>query len=334
MSDADSQQRLLWTRHVLGDPAASLEVASADASMRSYYRVRSGERSLVLMDSPPAREPIGPWLSVGERLRAAGLRVPRVYQADPDFGYVLMEDFGTRLYQDALDESSADALYGAAMDALARMHRDCSTDGLPVFDAAWATIELELMPTWFLQRHLGLRANDIAWDVVAGGFAAVLAALDGQPRVFMHRDFHSRNLMVLDADGPGILDFQGAMRGPLAYDLASLLRDCYLSWPDERVAGWVAGQHARLQAAGLCEADLPTFQTWFDLAGLQRHLKVLGIFCRLAYRDDKPGYLPNLPLVFDYVTRIGGRYEATRPLVSMLAAAVGERDLTALRPEA
>ncbi|AKC87627.1 aminoglycoside phosphotransferase family protein [Pseudoxanthomonas suwonensis] len=325
-----ADQRLAWTRQALSDPALALQVASADASFRSYWRTASGGHSWIVMDAPPGREDIRPWLEIGARLAAAGLHTPAVRASDADLGFVLMEDLGDRLYLPALRDGDADALYTPAIDAILAMQARVPADGLPAFDEPWMVMELELMPEWFLRRHLGLEPECEDWDPIESAFRAILNAAHAQPQRFMHRDFHSRNLLVAD-DPPGVIDFQGAMRGPLAYDLASLLRDCYIAWPDARVAAWREHYRRRAVALGLTDAGEAEFARWFDLTGLQRHIKVLGIFCRLAYRDGKPGYLADLPLVWRYVREVGNRHEEIRPMVALLERAIGGGDLTRLR---
>lgn len=323
-----ADQRLAWTRQALSDPTLEMEVASADASFRSYWRTSSGGSSWIVMDAPPGREDIGPWLDIGARLAQAGLHTPAVRASDVEQGFVLMEDLGDRLYLPELDAGSADALYAPAIDAILSMQSRVSPEGLPAFDEPWMVMELELMPEWFLRRHLGFLPECEDWDPIESAFRAILNAAHAQPQRFMHRDFHSRNLLVVADNMPGVIDFQGAMRGPLAYDLASLLRDCYIAWPEERVTVWREGYRRRAVAQGLTDAGSDEFARWFDLAGLQRHIKVLGIFCRLAYRDGKPGYLADLPLVWRYVREVGSRHDEVRPMIGLLERVIGDIDIT------
>jgi hypothetical protein len=330
--------RLAWTRAALHDDALVLEPASADASFRSYWRTRGGGTSWIVMDSPPALEDPAPWLAIGERLRAAGLHVPAVRAHDLAQGFLLIEDLGNRLYLPALDDASADALYGQAIEALLRMQTAVDGDDLPPYNHAFLQRELELMPEWFLKRHLGYTPECEEWDVIEQAFTVLLHNAAEQPRVFVHRDFHSRNLLIVDAPAdpallwnPGIIDFQGALHGPLAYDLASLLRDCYIAWEPARVDGWLEQYRQRARQAGLVEptVDAVRFRRWFDLIGLQRHLKVLGIFCRLWYRDGKRGYLDDLPRVLGYVLDVARRYPELADLAALIERCVGSRDVTA-----
>ena len=337
MSPYDSRSTALHTFIAqalgAGTPFA-LTPASADASFRSYWRVTAGARTWVAMDAPPPQEDIAPWLDIGARLRRVGLHTPQVFAADAAQGFVLMEDLGTRTYLPELNEHTVDALYGDALDALLRMQRDADARGLPVFDVTRTIPEMELCGGWFLRRHLAFTPSCEQWDVIELALRRIAQAADEQPRRFMHRDYHSRNLLIVDTNNPAIIDFQGAMLGPLAYDLAALLRDCYIAWPQERVEAWADGYRQRLGAAGLARVDAARFRRWFDLIGLQRHIKVLGIFCRLWYRDGKPGYLADLPLVLDYVLRVGRRYPEIVDFCTLLQRAVGDADVAQPRQAA
>jgi aminoglycoside/choline kinase family phosphotransferase len=220
-------------------------------------------------------------------------------------------------------------MYGAAFDALTVMATSVDATGLPPYDESRLVAEMELMPTWFLQRHLGRTIECEEWDVIESAFRVLLDAAAQQPHCFVHRDFHSRNLLlpVAPETSVGIIDFQDAVYGPITYDLVSLLRDCYVVWPEERVQRWVDAFRQRLVDAGRIDCDASRFRRWFDLMGLQRHLKVLGIFCRLWYRDGKPAYLADLPRVWAYVRDVGSRYPDVAPLVRLLQSHIGARDL-------
>lgn len=323
MSQDRAAQRLHWARQHSPTPFESLEPASSDASFRSYWRPVGGAVGWLLMDAPPEHEPLDAWLEIGARLRRAGLRAPEVHAVNRQHGFVLLEDFGSQAYLPSLRAGQADRLYAEALVALSRM-QSVSTAGLPHYDPALLRAELELMPVWFLDRHLGCVPPV---ESLAPLFECLIDAVLEQPRVFVHRDYHSRNLMCLPEGGPGILDFQDAVCGPLTYDLVSLLRDCYLAWPQQQVEAWLRGWWQ----AGGCEraggADFGMLLRWFDLTGLQRHLKVLGIFARLYYRDGKPGYLADLPRVFDYVRLACARQPQFRALAELLESAVGGRAL-------
>jgi aminoglycoside/choline kinase family phosphotransferase len=317
-----------FARATLGPATSPAVPASADASFRSYFRVARGDERFIVMNAPPEREDIGPWLDIGRRLREAGLNAPEVLAADPALGFVVMRDLGTRSYLDALADDTVGPLYADALAALVTMQARVDARGLPRYDAPRLRAEMELMPTWFLERHLGLAPGRAGWELLESAFAALERAALAQPVAFVHRDYHSRNLMVVPDANPGIIDFQDAVVGPVTYDLVSLLRDCYVAWPDPRVRGWAEDHRRRLAAEGLVDADRDAWQAWFDLMGLQRHVKVLGIFCRLWYRDGKPGYLADLPLVLRYTLDVAARHPETRDLGRWLAAATRDRDIT------
>ena len=329
--------------------SANLEIepASADASFRSYWRVRgAGHGARIVMDAPPDREDLGPWLEIGARLHRSGLHVPEVFAVDRERGFVLMEDLGTRTYLPALTAASADVLYADALDALAHMQAHTDASGLPTYDRTLLIGELERMPEWFLGHHLGFTPSCDEWDIVEAAFTFLVNSALEQPQAFVHRDFHSRNLLIVDADAraddgklrpnPGIIDFQDAVRGPITYDVVSLLRDCYIEWDAARVETWMGSQHERLRHARVIGADVDRarFRRWFDLVGLQRHLKVLGIFSRLWYRDCKPQYLADLPLVWRYITTVAGAYPQLDAFVDLLERARDGRDLTRPRTDA
>lgn len=335
--------RLAWTRASLNDDALTLESASVDASFRSYWRTHHQGQSWIVMDSPPAQEDPRPWLKIGAQLAAAGLHVPEVRALDLPQGFLLIEDLGNRLYLSELHDDNADALYGAAMDSLLRMQHRVDTTELPRFDRALLMQGLEIMPTWFLERHLGSAPDTDERKILDAAFALIARNHDEQPHGFVHRDFHSRNLLLIEAGAeiaatdidacvlasPGIIDFQGALHGPLTYDLASLLRDAYIVWAPARVDAWVESFRQRLLATGRIDqrVDQARFLRWFDLTGLQRHLRVLGQFYRLWYRDGKPGYLADVPRVYDYVIAVASRYPDLADLAALLQRRVGNRDL-------
>ena len=325
-----SAARLDWARSVLDAPALTLEPASSDASFRSYWRTRHEGESWIVMDSPPALEDPRPWLAIGERLAAAGLHVPAVRAKDLDQGFLLIEDLGNRLYLSELNEHNADALYGDAMDALLRMQTRMDYRDLPPFDRDVLVRGLEVMPEWFLSRHLGHTPSCEEWDVLEAAFGAIVRNALEQPRCFVHRDYHSRNLLIVGSNNPGVIDFQGALAGPVTYDLASLLRDAYIVWPRERVEGWVDSYRQRLLDAGVIDAAVDTarFLRWFDLTGLHRHVRVLGQFYRLWYRDGKPGYLADVPRVYAYVVSVARRYPELTDFAALLERHAAGRDLT------
>jgi aminoglycoside/choline kinase family phosphotransferase len=317
MSHPDARLEALrtWLTRDLARPVERIEIASADASFRRYFRVvEANGATVVAMDAPPDKEDIRPYLQVAGLLASTGVHVPHVHALDLDGGFVLLEDLGTQPYLAALrDPARVDGLYGDALDALCRIQsrgREFAA-ALPPYDAAVLEREMALMPEWFCGRHLGFEPDDAERALLRATFDFLVAEALAQPRVFVHRDYHSRNLMVLPRSNPGIIDFQDALEGPVGYDLVSLLKDCYVSWPRARVESWVREYRGRLRAAGFAAgagASEREFLRWFDLVGVQRHVKVLGIFARLWHRDGKIGYLADLPLTLDYVRDAAARY--------------------------
>lgn len=326
--------RLAWVRQQLQRPDLQLESASSDASFRSYWRTKGLDPALIVMDAPPPQEDLGTWLDIGQCLARAGTHVPRVHASERKLGFALIEDLGQRMYLDALNEASADQLYSDAMQALLNMQMHVDSTCLAVYDSEFLRQELELLEPWFLGKHLGHTPSATEWSILAEAFDILIDSACEQPTCFVHRDFHSRNLMLTDHDSPGVIDFQGALHGPITYDLVSLLRDCYVRWDEAKVARWSEDYRLRLLDSGLLSRPVGSqeFARGFDLMGLQRHIKVLGLFCRLALRDGKHGYLADLPLVLGYVLDITARYPELRGLHSLLADCTAGRDLTGIRP--
>jgi len=309
-----------WAAGILGWQTWTLEPASSDASFRNYYRISAGGQSFVIMDAPPERETVLPFIDVAARLQDVGLHVPRIEAEDRGRGFLLLEDLGTRPYHQVLDENNADALLGDALQALTTIQARADTDGLPRYDAARLLQELALFPDWFLARHWQLEASDSElddWDQLCA--LLIRWALD-QPQVFCHRDFMPRNLMLSEPN-PGIIDFQDAVLGPISYDPVSLFRDAYLSWPPDRVDAWLEGYRLRGIESGL---PLPqSAELWrrtCDFMGVQRHLKVIGIFARIRYRDGKPRYLEDVPRFFTYLDHAIARNPELAPLGQLIRA--------------
>jgi len=297
-----------WVQEDLGVDATCIEPASADASFRRYFRATVPGGSVIVMDAPPDREDPGPYLAVADMLGAIGLNVPRVLARDVENGFLLLSDLGARQYLDELRQGGdVDALYSDAIRALARLQAGGAEASrrLPPYDAALLHREMELLPEWFLGRHLQAPPDRAERELLDATFGLLAADALAQPQVLVHRDYHSRNLMVCPGANPGILDFQDAVQGAVTYDLVSLLKDCYIVWPRERVLRWVAEFRREAAALGIdVGPDEATFVRWFDRMGAQRHIKVLGIFARLWYRDGKPGYLGDLPRVLDYLLAV------------------------------
>jgi N-acetylmuramate 1-kinase len=341
MGATDARLALIheWLSRALHRRVLRLEPASSDASFRRYFRAFCDDGTYVVMDAPPGKEDVRPYLKVSGFLESLGAHVPHVHAADTERGLLLLEDLGTTLYLERLEAGDApERLYADALDALAliQLRGRAHQAELAPYGRSELAREIALMPEWFLGRHLSLELSDAEQGVLAQAFEFLITEALAQPVVFVHRDYHSRNLMVVPAPArnPGIIDFQDALRGPVGYDLASLLKDCYIAWPRERVVGWVGAHRARLLAAGdpadgVAGESEQQFLRWFDLIGVQRHIKVLGIFCRLWYRDGKAGYLPDLPRTLDYVRDACARYAELAPLVDLL-----ERRVVAQLPRA
>lgn len=298
--------------------------ASADASFRRYFRITlPAGPSLVVMDAPPEKEDCRPFVAVAERMRKAGLHVPQIIEQDLGQGFLLLEDLGACDYLSALTADSVDALYADATRALLRLQVAAPVAGLPPYDRAMLRREMQLFPDWLLGKHLALDLDTDEQDILETAFDRLVESALGQPVVCVHRDFHSRNLMLTEVANPGVIDFQDAVAGPLTYDLVSLLRDCYVRWPSRQVDAWVGDYYRAASAEGLLGAvGEARFLEWFDLMGVQRHLKAAGIFARLNHRDGKPGYLADIPRTLGYVVEVGARRPEMASLADFVSAQV------------
>ncbi|WP_370202799.1 aminoglycoside phosphotransferase family protein [Alloalcanivorax venustensis] len=306
--NSDIRRRALdqWVGDWLGAPVSG-EVASADASFRRYFRYRHGGRTLVAMDAPPEQEDCRPFVDVAGRLARAGVAVPEILHQDLEQGFLLLTDMGRETWLTALDGGNADAWFDAALETLITQQRFADTQGLPEYDRALLRRELDLFPHWYLGEHRGLRPDGDTAGRLETVFETLIESALAQPRVFVHRDFMPRNLMVSDPN-PGVIDFQDAVAGPISYDLISLFKDAFLSWPEARVLEWLRDYHRRAAAAGLpVPAAFDDLLRWCDLMGTQRHLKVIGIFARIRHRDGKPKYLEDAPRFFAYLRTVIAR---------------------------
>ncbi len=310
-----------WVEQRIGKHGVEVTVASADASFRRYFRVESGDESYIVMDAPPAKEDVGPYVHAANRLLEIGLNVPEILAADDARGFLLLTDLGTQTYLEQLTPRTVERLYGDALGALIVLQTGIYKDpkGFPDYDDALLMQEMELFRRWYVGRHLQQQLTAGQHRNLDAMFALLLDNARAQGKVWVHRDYHSRNLMVTAANNPGILDFQDAVIGPVTYDLVSLLRDCYISWPPERVEEWAKGYHHLARQSGLpVHEDDQRFMRNFDWMGVQRHLKVLGIFSRLAYRDGKLHFLDDLPQVYSYLTEVCAVYPELTPLHALL----------------
>jgi N-acetylmuramate 1-kinase len=311
-----------WVGTVLDVADYEVRPASADASFRRYFRVTSPGASHIVMDAPPDKQDLRPFIAMAQHLLELGLNVPEVLDQDLDRGFLLLTDLGERTYLAELREETVERLYGDALGALVVLQAGVFTDSafLPEYDEALLRRELGIFDEWFLGRHLGVALNVVQRAALDAAFGVLVGSALEQPRVWVHRDYHSRNLMVTPRNNPGILDFQDAVRGPVTYDLVSLLRDCYIAWPRARVEDWAKGYFELAQQSGLPVGDDDRqFLRWFDLMGVQRHLKAAGIFARLQHRDGKPGYLQDIPRTLGYVFEVSGRYPELAGLQQLLA---------------
>ena len=313
-----------WTASVLPEPLLELTTASADASFRRYFRAVTASGSHVVMDAPPSHEDCRPYLHVARLLRAAGANTPEILAENLGEGFLLLSDFGNITYLMALDDATADGLYRDANAELVKIQAASRPGELPDYDAELLMREMRLFPDWYVARHLGAELSPEQQATLETTFQAVLANNLAQPKVYVHRDWHSRNLMVTEQDNPGVLDFQDAVYGPITYDLVSIYKDAYISWDEERVLDWVIRYWQAARQAGLpVQDDFGAFYRDYEWMGVQRHIKVLGIFARLYHRDGKAGYLKDMPLVMSYLRKACERYVALHPFLNLLDALEG-----------
>lgn len=303
-----------------------LKPVSGDASFRRYLRGYVDGVSYIIMDAPPANEDCQGFVAIGHALHQAGLNVPEIFQADLENGFLLLSDLGDRQYLGELNQGTAEQLYSDAMDALLVIQKNGPGEGeIPPYDEALLLQEMELFRQWFLGDHLQLKLDKSTNTMLDNTYALLAASALEQPGVCVHRDYHSRNLMLTREHNPGILDFQDAVYGPVTYDLVSLLRDCYIAWPRAQVETWALGflKHA-IQSQIIDGEKIGTqqFLRWFDLMGVQRHLKATGIFARLRHRDGKPGYLNDIPRTLNYIEEVTGCYPELKEFHSFIVQRV------------
>lgn len=323
-----------WLRDELKFPEFDLQPASSDASFRRYFRVFplnekpdcGTDGTLIVMDAPPDKEDTGPFVKVATMMAEIGLNVPLIKHSNPQQGFLLLSDLGSKQYLSALNARNVERLYGDALQALFTLQLKGPKNGeLPPYDHALLMREMELFREWYLKRHAQLTLTPQEDRDLTQVFELLAESALAQPRVCVHRDYHSRNLMVTAQNNPGILDFQDAVIGPVTYDLVSLLRDCYIAWPRERVEKWALNYLLQAADSGvIAETNEKHLLQWFDWMGVQRHLKATGIFARLNHRDGKPGYLQDIPRTLSYVVDVSSRYPALQPLYDFLDQRVPE----------
>lgn len=307
LDDIRTISMLDWLENDLLMTIDSCEPASSDASFRRYFRVRSPEGQFIVMDAPPDKENIEPFIRISALLTRSRVHVPTIFQQNLKDGFLLLEDFGSQCFLDQLDADNATKLYQSAFDTLLNLqsHTAIESCGLPIYNEPLLQRELAIFEDWFLNELLDIQIPESIWETTRA--ILVTAALE-QPVTCVHRDYHSRNLMILNGGIPGVIDFQDAVIGPITYDLVSLLRDCYIAWPIQQVEQWLTHYYQRLLQAKLIACNPVQFKRWFDLMGLQRHLKAIGIFSRLHLRDGKSNYLNDIPRTLNYVTTVCANY--------------------------
>ncbi len=295
-----------WLSGILNGEHYRLEPASNDASFRRYFRVKTGQQNFIVMDAPPAQEDVRPFIKVGQLFAEVGVNVPSVIRHNCASGFLLLSDLGVISYLERLGGEGTDRLYRDALEALFILQTaiDPVDSDLPIYDEDLLRREMGLFQEWFLEKLLGIDVSSTAQSLLNQMQKELIISALEQPAVCVHRDYHSRNLMVTGTGNPGVLDFQDAVIGPITYDLVSLLRDCYISWPDSQVEKWLHSYYQRLVDAEKVEVGFEQFFQWFDLMGVQRHLKAIGIFSRLKLRDGKEGYLADIPRTLDYIRAV------------------------------
>ncbi|MBX8474824.1 phosphotransferase [Pseudomonas cichorii] len=320
----DEQLPALFARQQWGAvPPATLTAASSDASFRRYFRWEGGDKTFIVMDAPPPQENCKPFVDIAHLLASSGINVPKIHAEDLTQGFLLLSDLGRQTYLDVIDADNADALFADAIEALLTYQQLPMDATLPSYDVALLRRELELFPEWYVKRHLGIEMDSAqlaSWQHVSD---LLIESALAQPKVLVHRDYMPRNLMISEPN-PGVLDFQDAVYGPVTYDITCLFKDAFLSWPEERVAGWLNTYWNKARALGIAvHEDFAAFSRASDLMGVQRHLKVIGIFARICHRDGKPRYLGDVPRFFSYIEAVVSR----RPELAELGQL-----LTSLRP--
>jgi len=320
-----------WLETDLQASISSFETASSDASFRRYFRVKFsgwGEKELqpsyIVMDAPPEKENIEPFIKIARYFEQVGLHVPHIFEINFIDGFLLLSDLGKTAYLDMLNQESVGQLYDDAFNALIKLQsvNIKSLDGqleLPMYSKELLKMEMQLLEDWFIKVHLQYPLSNSELDILHATIERLLDEVLCQPQVIVHRDYHSRNLMIVDENNPGIIDFQDAVVGPCSYDLVSLLNDSYIAWPESQVEQWVASFHQKLLVEGIiAEKDFSIFQHWFTTMAMQRQIKVVGIFCRLYHRDGKENYLNDIPQTMAYLLRNSAKYPEYQPFHKLM----------------
>lgn len=323
--DLRFEQLKKWLGFALEKQPMEISVASADASFRRYFRVKTPKKTWIAMDAPPDKEDCKPFVKVATAFRHLRMNVPEIYAQNLSHGFLVLTDFGSICYLDQLQENNADQLYGDAMEALLNLQTNEKPHNvtLPLYDKMLLKREMQLFNDWFLAKHVQVSLSEDENVGLSLVYEALVENALTQNQVWVHRDFHSRNLMLTSKNNPGVIDFQDAVEGPITYDLVSLLRDCYINWPIEKVEVWVESYLTQLQSRNMCQdTSVETFKKWFDLMGVQRHLKAIGIFSRLNYRDGKSGYLNDIPRTLGYVQQVTAKYNELTVLNQLITSRI------------
>ena len=295
-----------WAKKLYSS-SIEIEKASSDASFRSYYRIRSNNDTKIIMDAPPEKEPLSPFLDITKRLSKANINVPEIFELDEDLGFILMSDLGKTKYLDKLNDETVYCLYTDAMDTIHKMQTEVDASNLKNFDSKELITEMDLFKDWFLKKHLNHNFDNEGLNNIQECFDSLVKIILEIPTTFVHRDFHSRNLMITDSNNPGVLDYQDALIGPITYDAVSLLKDCYVNWDKKLITEMLSTYYKKIKA-DYNNIEFDEFSFWFDVVGLQRHFKAIGIFSRLNYRDNKITFMQDIPRTYKYVDEVVNKY--------------------------
>tara|TARA_B100000900_G_scaffold330865_1_gene291443 strand:- start:222 stop:1199 length:978 start_codon:yes stop_codon:yes gene_type:complete len=305
MSSARYQQLVSWLDDNKFDKD-SLSTLSEDASFRQYFRVTKNNKSYAVMDCPPEKEDLASFLSITDKLQKAKLNVPDIFESDDKNGFLILTDLGDDLYSKKLNDETVYCLYTDALEAIVKMQTKVDCSGLKEFDSIYQQ-ENNLFIDWFLEKHLNIQLNETSKKELIVEFDKINSVLQSIPKAFVHRDYHSRNLLVTDINNPGIIDYQDAVVGPVTYDLVSLLKDCYVTWNDGLIEDMMESFFTRMKSSNI--NNISDFRYWFEITGLQRHIKAIGIFSRLNYRDSKNNYLNDIPRTYKYMEKVLDKYK-------------------------
>tara|TARA_B100001287_G_scaffold46310_1_gene35352 strand:- start:912 stop:1871 length:960 start_codon:yes stop_codon:yes gene_type:complete len=313
MNKKDVSQISNWLNEIIKG-SFHIELASSDASFRTYYRINYNEGTDIVMHAPPDKESLTDVIKINTKLEDANITVPKIKKVNEDLGLILMSDFGKKVYLDNLNNETVFCLYTDAIDVIHNMQNNISTSDLECFDIRAQKDEVNLFIDWFLKKHIGYDDKKLGDIGIEEMLTDLLEKIDEIPKKFIHRDYHSRNLMLLEKGNPGVLDYQDAMTGPITYDLVSLLKDCYIKWDDELIKKMSKTYFQRADS----KTSFDVFNYWFDISGLQRHLKAIGIFSRLNYRDNKPAYMNDIPRTLSYIRETVGKYDELKEIKLVL----------------